>query len=240
MSAMIRQTRFGVVFALSSLIMVGACGGADEARVVVRALDDVSVLTPAEVAAIRATIPDNVDSSSARPSGGPLSDESTSGDATTGDVTSGPADTTIPLNEDNRPAELKLFDAYAKFTSCIEDAGETIRGNLQDPNNPAYQDPAYAELIQTCAARSKILDALRETAQARDELTPEDVETRNEAFTALSSCLKKRGWTIETRVDEKGLISPTRFEGPDGNLDQRDLDQCLSETGIADAVEQGG
>ena len=122
--------------------------------------------------------------------------------------------------------------------SCIEDAGETIRGNLQDPQNPAYQDPAYAELIQTCAARSKILEALRETSQARDELTPEQVEERNEAFKLLSECLKKRGWTVETRVDEKGLINPTRFESPDGTLDQRDLDQCLSETGINDAIEQ--
>jgi hypothetical protein len=206
---------------------------------VVRALDDIAVLSPAEVAAIRATIPDDRGSPIAPSSDGSTSDGRTPSAGSEG-ASSEPADTTIPLNQDDRPAELKLFDAYAKFTSCIEDAGETIRGNLQDPNNPAYQDPAYAELIQTCAARSKILDALRETAQARDDLTPEDVETRNEAFTALSSCLKKRGWTIETRVDEKGLINPTRFEGPDGTLDQRDLDQCLSETGISDAIEQGG
>lgn len=219
-----------------TLVVLSACSGSGGSRVAVRDLDDISVMSPAEVAAIKATIP--VDDVST-----PTVAESDEIEAGSSDVTSGSnevADTTIPLNQDDRPAELKLFDAYAKFKSCIEDAGETIRGNLQDPNNPAYQDPAYAELIQTCAARSKIIDALRETSQARDELGPDEVEARNEAFKALSECLKKRGWTVETRVDEKGLINPTRFESPDGTLDQRDLDQCLSETGIDDAIEGGG
>ena len=231
-----KSALIGLVIGLGSLSSTVACTGSTESRVEVRDLDDISVLTPAEVAAIKATIPDpadpvRVDVGSAGDSAGDTGRDAVSDDPT--------VDTTIPLNQDARPAELKLFDAYAKFKSCIEDAGETIRGNLQDPNNPAYQDPAYAELIQTCAARSKILDALRETAQARDDLGPDEVRTRNEAFQALSECLKKRGWTIETTVDEKGLITPSRFESPDGTLDQRDLDQCLSDTGIADAVEQG-
>jgi hypothetical protein len=225
----------GLVIGIGSLASTVACTGSAESRVEVRNLDDITVLTPAEVAAIKATIPDAADPVRVD-TGSSGSDTESDLGANSEDAT---ADTTIPLNQDDRPAELKLFDAYAKFKSCIEDAGETIRGNLQDPNNPAYQDPAYAELIQTCAARSKILDALRETAQARDDLDPDEVRTRNEAFQALSECLKKKGWTVETTVDEKGLITPSRFESPDGTLDQRDLDQCLSDTGIADAVEQG-
>ena len=227
--------RVRISFLVVVLTVVAACAGAGDTRVVVRNLDDLSVLTPAEVAAIKATIP-IYDPSATTAAPAQVGDDDSTGQ-NDGEGT-GSSDTTIPLNQDNRPAELKLFDAYAKFKSCIEDAGETIRGNLQDPQNPAYQDPAYAELIQTCAARSKILEALRETSQARDELTPEQVEERNEAFKLLSECLKKRGWTVETRVDEKGLINPTRFESPDGTLDQRDLDQCLSETGINDAIEQ--
>jgi len=227
--------RVRISFLVVVLTLVAACAGAGDTRVVVRNLDDLSVLTPAEVAAIKATIP-IYDPAATTAAPAQVGDGDSTG-PNDGEGT-GPSDTTIPLNQDNRPAELKLFDAYAKFKSCIEDAGETIRGNLQDPQNPAYQDPAYAELIQTCAARSKILEALRETSQARDELTPEQVEERNEAFKLLSECLKKRGWTVETRVDEKGLINPTRFESPDGTLDQRDLDQCLSETGINDAIEQ--
>ena len=231
MAMVTRRASIAVVLGL----LATACGSS-EARVVVRELDDITVLSPAEVAAIRATIP---------AAGGPsavdaASDDSSGTEAASDGVDSASPDTTIPLNQDDRPAELKLFDAYANFKGCIEDAGETIRGNLQDPNNPAYQDPAYAELVQTCAARSKIIDALRETAQARGDLSPDEVRTRNEAFERLSECLKKRGWTIETRVDEKGLINPSRFESPDGTLDQRDLDQCLSDTGISDAVDSGG
>ncbi len=216
---------------VSFAVLVG-CSSASGGDVVVRSLDDIEVMSPAEVVAMRATIPlslepvsvggDSIGSAEddVDPSGGVDSESDTE------------SSTTIPQNEDDRPAELKLFDAYANFKSCIEDAGETIRGNLQDPNNPAYQDPAYLELVQTCAARSKIVDALRETSQARSELSPDEVRSRNENFKTLSECLKKRGWTIETRVDEKGLITPSRFESPDGTLNQRDLDQCLSSTGI--------
>ena len=227
--------------AVALTLLVTACGSHD-ARVVVRDLDDITVLTPAEVAAIRATVPSTGEQSKASDA----SPVDSTGDESASVVSPGDegeneiSDSTVPLNQDDRPAELKLFDAYANFKGCIEDAGETIRGNLQDPSNPAYQDPAYAELVQTCAARSKIVDALRETAQARGDLSPDEVRTRNEAFERLSECLKKRGWTIETRVDEKGLINPSRFESPDGTLDQRDLDRCLSDTGISDAIEAGG
>lgn len=231
-----RRSAWSFGFVLSSLLFVIACSGSSDSRVIVRALDDISVLSPTEVAAIKATIPDS-SPRSADEGGSNVATSSEAVDTDFDDESS--ADTTIPLNQDNRPAELKLFDAYANFKTCIEDSGETIRGNLQDPNNPAYRDPAYAELVQTCAARSKIVDALRETAQARGDLDPDEVRTRNEAFTSLSECLKKRGWTIETRVDEKGLINPSRFESPDGTLNQRDLDQCLSETGIDDAVDGG-
>jgi hypothetical protein len=149
------------------------------------------------------------------------------------------ASDTIPLNQDNRPPELKLFDAYAEFSGCIKDAGQTIRGDLQDPNNPAYQDPAYLEVIQKCAARSDIINVLQEVGTTRASLEPAEIKTRNEAFVALSDCLKKKGWKIETSIDSAGLINPTQFQSADGDLNQRDLDQCLTETGINDAIENG-
>jgi hypothetical protein len=223
----------------SCLLIVG-CSAAGSTDVQVRLLDDIAVMSPADVLAMRSTIPEGLEVSSNQGSGTSGQEIESSGAEDGSSDENVQSDSTVPQNVDDRPAELKLFEAYANFKSCIEDAGETIRGNLQDPTNPAFQDPAYAELIQTCAARSKIIDALRETAQARGDLSPDEVRTRNEAFKSLSECLKKRGWTIETRVDEKGLINPSRFESPDGTLDQRDLDQCLSETGIADAANAGG
>ena len=146
---------------------------------------------------------------------------------------------TIPLNEDKRPPELKLFDAFKSFSGCLEDAGEGIRGDLQDPNNPAYQDPAYLELIQKCAARSDIVNVLEEVSTSRANLTPEEIKAKNEGFVVIADCLKKKGWKIETTIDASGLITPSQFQSADGELNDRDLNQCLTETGINDAIEDG-
>ncbi|MFM8564057.1 MAG: hypothetical protein ACKOCE_09275 [Acidimicrobiia bacterium] len=204
------------------LIVLSACGGASKQTLVLRNADDVQVMSPEEVAAMKATA---TSLAAGDPNTDPVADDDTVD--------------TIPLNEDNRPAELKLFDAFAEFRGCIEDSGETIRGNLQDPNNPAYQDPEYLQLIQKCAARSDIINVLNEVQSTLESLTPEQIQQRNEGFKLLSDCLKKRGWKIETAVDAQGLINPTRFESGDGSLNDRDINQCLSETGINEAIENG-
>ncbi len=216
----------GLVALLSS-----AGGSASQTSTLVRDVDSIQVMSPEEVTAMRSTlVPVNENSS------GDVSGDSVApGDPSTDP---GSADT-IPLNEDDRPAELKLFDAFSKFSGCLKDSGETIRGDLQDPNNPAYQDPAYLEIIQKCAARSDIVNVLNEVSTTRANLTPDEIKTRNEGFVLLSDCLKKKGWKIDTSIDSSGLINPTTFQSADGDLNQRDLDQCLTETGINDAIENG-
>lgn len=209
------------------VLFLTSCGSASETNTVVRDVDAIQVMTPEEVTAMRSTlVPANEDSTadSVAP-GEPSTDQG--------------ATDTIPLNKDNRPPELKLFDAFSEFSGCIKDSGETIRGDLQDPNNPAYQDPAYLEVVQKCAARSDIINVLEEVSTTRGSLTPDEIKTRNEAFVLLSDCLKKKGWKIETSIDSAGLINPTTFQSADGALNQRDLDQCLTETGINDAIENG-
>jgi len=189
-------------------------------------------MTPEEVTAMRSTlVPVNEDSSGSAVVGDSAAPADQSTDA-------GSAET-IPLNKDNRPPELKLFDAFSQFSGCIKDSGESIRGDLQDPNNPAYKDPAYLEIIQKCAARSDIVNILNEVSTTRANLKPDEIKTRNEGFVLLSDCLKKKGWKIETAIDSSGLINPTTFQSADGDLNQRDLDQCLTETGINDAIENG-
>lgn len=209
----------------TSVFLLSACGSAGQTTTVVRDVDAIQVMTPEEVTAMRSTLAPAIQSSVDEV------DSSLAAGETTSD--------TIPLNQDNRPPELKLFDAYSEFSGCIKDAGQTIRGDLQDPNNPAYQDPAYLEVIQKCAARSDIINVLREVGTTRASLEPDEIKTRNEAFVALSGCLKKKGWKIETSIDSAGLINPTQFQSADGDLNQRDLDQCLTETGINDAIENG-
>jgi len=204
--------------ALSIGLLAALVGCSQEsASLIVRGADEVQVLSPEEVDAMRNSVVTSI------------------ADAPTGDTTAGgeSADT-VPLNKDDRPAELRLFEAFSKFRSCIEDKGFTIEGDLSDRNNPAYQDPEYAETVQTCAARSDIVTVLQEVQATRSSLTPEEVKTRNEAFVLMRECLIKKGWTVETSTSEIGLIEPTVFTNADGVLDERDINQCLSEQNLGD------
>ena len=211
----------------SAMLVAGtACAPGGSAVSIIRDVDAIQVMTPEEVTAMRSTlVPALANDGSQVETDGSFPDDAT-------------ADT-IPLNEDKRPPELKLFDAFKSFSGCLEDAGEGIRGDLQDPNNPAYQDPAYLELIQKCAARSDIVNVLEEVSTSRANLTPEEIKAKNEGFVVIADCLKKKGWKIETTIDASGLITPSQFQSADGELNDRDLNQCLTETGINDAIEDG-
>ncbi|MDO8403151.1 MAG: hypothetical protein Q7T27_06610 [Pseudomonas sp.] len=200
-------------------LLVG-CGDTSSTQVV-RGADDVQVLTPEEVAAARAAI-DTAAPASTPPEG------------TDGAPATAAAADTIPVNKDDRPPELRLFDAFGKFKSCIEDKGYTIQGDLQDRSNPAYQDPAYVEAVSTCAARTDIVNILAEVQATRADLTPQQVEERNQAFIDLRDCLVDKGWTIETSTSEIGLLEPKVFQNADGVLDDRDIDQCVSELNIGE------
>jgi len=213
-----------------SLLLLSSCGSSSQTTTIIRDVDAIQVMTPEEVTAMRSTLV---------PVGDGSDNSGTTDESTAGEDASNTTSDTIPLNKDDRPPELKLFDAFSKFSGCIKDSGETIRGDLQDPNNPAYQDPAYLEVVQKCAARSDIVNILNEVSTTRANLTPDEIKTRNEAFVVLSDCLKKKGWKIDTSIDSSGLINPTTFQSADGDLNQRDLDSCLTETGINDAIENG-
>jgi len=206
------------VVAAAFLIAGCAAEGGDR---VVRGADDVQVMTPEEVAAARAAIDNVVPATTAAP------------EVTTA-VPSTAVEETVPVNKDDRPPELRLFDAFGKFRSCLEDKGYVIEGNLQDPNNPAYQDAGYRDAVSTCAARTDIVNILAEVQATRANLTPEQVKERNEVFVELSDCLEDKGWTVETRTSEIGLLEPVVFEGPDGTLDERDIDACVSQMNIGE------
>jgi len=211
-------TRVGAGAAIA--LMVVSCGDGSTTQVV-RGADDVQVMTPEEVAAARASIDTGVPGTTPG-----------SGTGTGAATPSTAAGDTIPLNKDDRPPELRLFDAFGKFKSCIADEGYTIEGDLQDPNNPAYKDPAYLDTVRTCAARTDIINILAEVQATRANLTPDEVKQRNEVFIGLRDCLENRGWTIETTTSEIGLLEPKVFQNADGVLDERDIDQCVSELNI--------
>ena len=203
-----KRAFFAVALPIVVPIALGACAKeTGTTTYLIRGADDIQVMTPEEVAAARKNL------------------SGTNANATN-------SATTIPLNEDNRPPEVKLFAAYQKFNECIKADGYKIEGNLQDPNNPALKDPDYVASLTKCAARSDILGALRASQEAQAKLTPDEVQKRNENFKKISDCLKKRGWTIETSVGSNGIVQPKVFMSPDGGINERDVDQCVTETGI--------
>ena len=195
------------IVAVAAVLIVSGCSGS-ETKVVVRRNDEIRVMTPAEVKKIRSA-------SSAK--------EAASGGST---------DDTVPQNEDDRPVEQRILEAFTKFRACLEDSGETIRGNLQDPNNPAFKDPDYVQVLSKCAARTNIVEIFQEFQNVRKNLTPEQVKERNESFKKLQPCLEARGWTIETTTSDIGLIEPTTFIDSTGELNTRDIEQCAAEVGI--------
>ncbi len=214
-----RWSRSAGIAALS--VMVVACAEAP-ATTVVRGADDVQVMDPSEVAERRR---DLVITTVAP--GGPA------GEAAAGaPPADGAAGDTIPLNEDDRPPEVRLFEAFGNFRDCLSDKGYGIEGDLTNPNNPAYQDSAYREAVTTCAARSDIVAVLEEVRATRENLTPEQVEQRNEVFIVLRECLEDKGWTVETATSPIGLLEPTEFHNAEGVLDERDINQCLSEQNL--------
>lgn len=146
---------------------------------------------------------------------------------------------TVPLNQDNRPPEVKLFAAYQKFTSCLQADGFKVEGNLQDRSNPAFQNKEYVASLTKCAARSDILSALRATNEANAKLTPEEVQSKNENLKKLGDCLKKRNWTVAFTTSDIGLLQPAQFASPDGGLNERDINQCVTETGLNLSQQDG-
>ena len=213
-----------IVASLLALSLMSACSSGDEVTYV-RAADDVQVMNPDDVAGAR---PDLVSGTTLPPGSTVATDDST--DSTDGStVGTDAAGETVPQNTDDRPPEIRLFEAFGKFRACLEDKGYGIEGDLTNPNNPAYQDPAYADAVGTCAARTDIVAVLQEVQSTRANLTPEQVEQRNEVFVVLQECLEAKGWTVETNTSEIGLLEPAVFQNADGVLDERDINQCLSE-----------
>lgn len=202
---------------LLAVLALSGCG-ASTRELTVRGADDVQVLTPAEVAALRPSI-----------------DGSSASDSTAvGTAIEGAAADTVPQNEDDRPPELRLFEAIGELRSCIEDKGFEVVGDLRDRTNPAYQDPDFAEAVTTCAARADIINILAEVEATRAELTPDEVRERNEAFIELRECLEDKGWTVETVTTPNGLLTPTLFQNAEGELDERAINQCISALNLED------
>lgn len=148
---------------------------------------------------------------------------------------------TVPTGDDGDEFGVgNLFTALAQFTDCLEVEGYEFIGQPNpdlEPTDPR-QDPGYIDALTTCAATSNIAQAFQEFSTASDNLSTEQIQTRNRQLVFWTDCMEGRGWVIgEPSVDANGLQQPTDLTPPDGEsvLSSDDLAECA--TVAADAYE---
>lgn len=124
----------------------------------------------------------------------------------------------IPLAEDDQPAIFSLIDAFDDFSSCMDREGFEFIG-VPGQDGPPEDFPAgYGQALGACAASSNIVQAIQDSAAENAELTPEEIEQRNEAYFRFEDCLKGKGWDpAEPVPDEYGVLGPAggNFGQPD-------------------------
>jgi hypothetical protein len=172
----------------------------------------------------------------------PASDAVSSGSGATGaSGASGPTSDTIPLA--HQDAQTKFFGALSSFSSCLKGLGVKFIGvpDAKNPNSPT-NDPNYLSALGKCAAKSNILQALKDYGTFQDNLTPAQIKLQNKGYLAWRKCMIGRGWGIpEPKPDSKGRLfsigtassgnSPPAFTPPPGQdiVTSSDVQDCANE-----------
>ena len=110
--------------------------------------------------------------------------------------------------------------------------------NPKDPG-ASTNNASYVKSLATCAAQSKILQALKAAQTAQDNLTPAKVKQENRLYLKWRTCMIARGWTIaEPKPNTKGLLfsfggtggGATQYKPPPGQslLSSSDLQDCAA------------
>ena len=112
----------------------------------------------------------------------------------------------VPLAKEDPTT--KFFKALGVFQSCLRDLNVKFIGipDAKNPNSPA-NNPDYIKALSTCAAKSNIVQALKDEQTAQDALTPKQIEDQNKAFLKWRDCMIGRGWGIpKPKPDAKGRL----------------------------------
>jgi hypothetical protein len=179
----------------------------------------------------------------------PASAEVSSGTGASGTTgasgASGATADTIPLAKQD--AQTKFFAALSTFSSCLKGLGVKFIG-IPDASNPKSptNDKNYIEALSKCAAKSNILQALKDYGTFQDNLTPAQIKIQNKGYLAWRKCMLARGWGIpEPKPDSKGRLfsfstsggggggasAATAFTPPPGQdiVTSSDVQTCRSE-----------
>jgi hypothetical protein len=220
-----RSHALAAVLVVACAAVLGACGGSnDQADPSILPAGQLNIKLPAGFKV--------VDGKVQRPA-------SAKGGTTATTAPGQPTETTIvSTNQDPTTA---LFTAFGKFRSCLDQSGVKFIGapNAADPNSPT-NDPTYIKGLTVCAARSNIQQALAEAQKANDNLTPEQIKTRNKGYLIWRTCMINKGWQIAEPVpDAQGRLfnfggggAQNAIVAPPGKdlLSSPDLQQCAAKS----------
>jgi len=159
------------------------------------------------------------------------------------------AGTTIPLAKQDPTTE--FFQATGAFSSCLKGLGVTFVG-APDPKNPSSpaNDPNYLKSLETCAAQSHIVQALKDFQTSQNNLTPKQIQQENQSYLAWRTCMIGRGWTIPAPTpDSKGRLfaigtggggGPQMTPPPGENgINSPDISDCSAQVQKTSPAAQG-
>jgi hypothetical protein len=160
---------------------------------------------------------------------------------------------TIPLAKVDPTT--KFFGALGTFQSCLKGLNVKFIG-IPDAKNPSSptNDPAYLKALSTCAAKSNIVQALKDEQTAQDNLTPAQIKLQNKGYLKFRDCMISRGWGIpEPKPDSKGRLfsfgaggggggSVPGFKPPPGKdlLTSSDVTECATQAQKEVSPNTGG
>ena len=164
----------------------------------------------------------------------------TSTTTTTTTTTTQPPKETIPIEEEEVNPGIKLMDSLDGFNSCLSSEGWSFIGipnQEAGPEDPA-NNPEYIQALILCNSRTGVGEAFQEFQASRSEMDPDEIREQNEQTIRLGDCLRGKGWSVgELTPNEDGLLNPTEFQSPDGDIDTNDIRDCISELGLLDEDE---
>ena len=156
---------------------------------------------------------------------------------TTTTTTTKPPKITIPIAEEEENAGIKLMDSLEDFNSCLSSEGYSFMGlpNQEAGPEDPVNNPDYLSALVLCNSRTNIQSQFQEFQQSRNELTPDEIREQNEQTIVLGECLKGKGWNVgDLAPDENGLLNPSQFTSPDGQINTDDIRSCASELSLED------
>jgi len=147
----------------------------------------------------------------------------------------------------------KFFSSVGSFSSCLKGLNVKFIGvpSAANPSSPA-NDPTYIHALSTCAAKSGIVQALKDEQTAQDNLTPAQIKVQNKGYLKWRDCMIGRGWGIpEPKPDSKGRLfafgaggggSVPSFTAPPGQdiTSSPDVTECATQAQKDVSPNSGG